>query len=117
MSYPKICQYTPEEYQETIVELSKHYSIYGTPNALPTYSHGLSEEVGEVMGLLKRYYRGDTDDTLKDKLTKELGDVLAYLVLLGHVFDINLETIMVTNIDKINSRKNKGTLTGTGSDR
>jgi NTP pyrophosphatase (non-canonical NTP hydrolase) len=118
MSSPKFCRFTPQEYQDAIVELSKDYSVYDAQKALPTYSLGLSEEVGEVMGLLKRLYRGDADtENFKDKLTKELGDVLAYLVLLGQVFEIDLETIMGVNIDKINARKNNSTLTGTGSDR
>jgi NTP pyrophosphatase (non-canonical NTP hydrolase) len=115
--YNAYAQITPIEYQEQIVELSKNYNIYGTDKALPTYSHGLSEEVGEVMGLLKRYYRGDVNEELGTKLKLELGDVLAYLILVAHTFDISLEEIMLANIDKINRRKTKGTLTGTGSER
>ncbi|WP_341532177.1 hypothetical protein WKK05_40160 (plasmid) [Nostoc sp. UHCC 0302] len=73
MTSPKICQITPKEYQDEIVKISKHYPTFGTDKALPTYSAGLSEEVGEVMGIIKRHFRGDAKpENFKENLTKEL---------------------------------------------
>ncbi|MEH2412054.1 nucleoside triphosphate pyrophosphohydrolase family protein [Nostoc sp.] len=109
---------TPKEYQDEIIKISKHYPIFGTDKALPTYSSGLSEEVGEVMGIIKRHFRGDAKaENFKGNLTKELGDVTAYLVLLAKEFDIDFEDILTMNISKLQKRNENGTQLGSGSDR
>lgn len=87
-----------KNYQSQIVKISKNYSIFGTPKAIKVYGLGLSEEVGEVLGLLKRYYRGDAYEKkecgeFKWKLCKELGDITAYLALVLHSFDLNFEFV------------------------
>lgn len=118
MTYPKMCKLTPEEYQDAILEISKHYPIFNTDKALPTYSLGLGEEAGEVLGLLKRHFRGDeSGDEFKSKLTKELGDVAAYLVLVAHCFGIDFEDVLVANIDKLKDRLARNSHIGTGDDR
>lgn len=114
MSYPKICKISPEEYQERLLEISKSYSLYGT-DALIVYSLGLSGECGEVSEILKRFFR--EGNYPNDQLIKELGDVIAYVTLLGNYFDIDLEDILLTNIQKLEDRKANGTLHGKGSDR
>ncbi|MEH2026698.1 nucleoside triphosphate pyrophosphohydrolase family protein [Nostoc sp.] len=97
---------TPNEYQDQIIEISKHYPIFGTDKGLPTYSSGLAEEVGEVMGIVKRHFRGDAKaENFKENLTKELGDVSAYLVLLAKEFDIDFEDILTMNIEKLQNIK------------
>lgn len=88
-----------KNYQSQIVEISKNYSIFGTPEAIKVYGLGLSEEVGEVLGLLKRYYRGDAYEKeecgeFKWKLCKELGDVTAYLTLVLHSFELKFEYLL-----------------------
>jgi NTP pyrophosphatase (non-canonical NTP hydrolase) len=118
MTYPKMCRLTPEEYQDAILQISKHYPIFNTDKALPTYSLGLGEEAGEVMGLLKRHFRGDeSGDEFKAKLTRELGDVAAYLVLVGQSFGIDFEDVLVANIEKLKDRLARNTHLGTGDDR
>lgn len=118
MTYPKMAKLTPEEYQDAILQISKHYPIWGTDKALPTYSLGLGEEAGEVLGLLKRHFRGDeTGEEFKAKLTRELGDVTAYLVLIAHCFGIDFEDVLVANIDKLKDRLARNTHLGTGDDR
>lgn len=118
MTSPKNCQITPKEYQDEIVEISKHYPTFGTDKALPTYSAGLSEEVGEVMGIIKRHFRGDAKpENFKENLTKELGDVVAQLVLVAEEFDIDFEDILTVNISKLHKRIQNGTQLGSGDDR
>ena len=120
MTYPYIAN-NPNDYQNQIIDLSKNYSIFGTERALMVYALGLSEECGEVEGLLKRHFRGDFDNLdnseLKEKMTKELGDILAYLALVAFSFDIELEDIMDKNLSKIKNRVLQNTHIGTGSDR
>jgi NTP pyrophosphatase (non-canonical NTP hydrolase) len=116
MSYPVICGITPEDYQDRLVKVSKQFKVYDTPNRLPTYCLGLSGEVGEVMEILKRFFREGIEPD-KQELTKELGDVIAYVALLAHHHNIDLETVMLTNIKKLEDRQKNGSLEGNGSDR
>jgi len=51
------------------------------------------------------------------QLKKEMGDVLWYLSNLASDFDFSLEDIARLNLAKLRSRKAKGTLSGSGSDR
>lgn len=53
MPYTKNNEITPNEYQDQIIKISKHYPNSGTDRALPAYSHGMFEECGGVAGLLK----------------------------------------------------------------
>jgi NTP pyrophosphatase (non-canonical NTP hydrolase) len=106
------------DYQDKVIELSKNYPIWGTSNALPVYSLGLAGETGEVMELLKRHFRGDeVDADFKYQLTKELGDVAAYLVLVANHFNIKFDHILEMNLLKTSMRLEKGTILGKGNDR
>ena len=79
---------------------------------------GFAEEVGEVMGVLKRKYRGDYDDeTTIDKLRKECGDVLWYMVQLLSDWDLQLEDVAQTNLAKLDDRLARKVLKGSGNDR
>lgn len=79
-------------------------------------SLGLSGEVGEVMELIKKELRDGTEIDRKN-LVKELGDVLAYLTLIGEQYGISLEEIAKANLNKLNDRRIRGTLRGSGNDR
>ena len=118
MTYPQDRE-TANDYQEYVVKYSKGYDIYGTPKALPVYSLGLAGETGEVCELLKRHFRGDDipAPAFKEKLKLELGDVIAYVTLIAHTFDIRLDDILQANIHKAAKREAAKTQLGSGSDR
>jgi len=78
-------------------------------------SLGLAEETGEVMAILKRRIRDGKFDELS--LKKELGDVVHYWAMLCNYFGIEPSEIIALNIEKINDRRARGTLRGTGNDR
>ena len=80
------------------------------------YFLGLVEESGEVAGLRKRYLRdeGNTDPV---KLTKELGDVLWYVAMIGKQYGISMDDVAVSNIQKLTDRKERGVITGVGDER
>lgn len=78
-------------------------------------STGLGGEAREVLENLKKFVRDGTLD--KQKLKKELGDVLYYLTTIGRTFGFSLEDIMQANIDKLTNRLAKGTMRGSGDDR
>ena len=81
---------------------------------------GLSGEAGEVAEKFKKIYRdknGQIDDNDKQAITKELGDVLWYLATISRYLDISFEEVATRNIDKLQSRKNRDRLHGSGDDR
>jgi len=74
-----------------------------TEDLIANFTLGLSGETGEVADLLKKVlYHGDPLD--REELIKELGDVLWYWFALVQVCELDVETIMQTNIDKLQAR-------------
>jgi len=87
---------------------------------------GLAAEVGEVCGIYAKFVRDDTEDgacvrtlapELLDRLKKELGDCLWFLALIVHIHDIPLSAVAESNIEKLRSRAQRGTLKGSGDER
>jgi NTP pyrophosphatase (non-canonical NTP hydrolase) len=85
---------------------------------------GLFEEAGEVAGLFKRDLRGDYDDSADQqrdefvvKLRKELGDVLWYTSRIAADYGITMSEVCQCNLDKLEDRKQRDQLRGSGDDR
>jgi len=76
---------------------------------------GLTEESGEVAGLMKRYYREGTLSI--KKLEEELGDVMWYLSETCTRFGLSLQEVAEKNIKKLTDRKKRGKITGSGNNR
>ena len=81
---------------------------------------GLLGESGEIAEKFKKILR-DKDGKLTEEdrkeLTKELGDVLWYIALLGHYLDVPFDDIATKNISKLKDRHNRGVLGGSGDNR
>lgn len=114
MTYPKVCNITPNEYQERIIELSNQFGIL-PENQLFVYKYGIVEEVGELLGKFKRMERGDLVSLTEVKL--EMGDILAHIVLIANSYGFTLEDILLMNLNKIEGRLKNDTLKGTGDNR
>jgi NTP pyrophosphatase (non-canonical NTP hydrolase) len=76
---------------------------------------GLNGEAGEAAEVVKKYIRDGTLD--KDKLKKELGDVAWYLARACGEAGFTLSDVMQTNLDKLNDRKVRGVVSGSGDNR
>lgn len=64
---------------------------------------GLSGEAGEVTDMLKKIsFHGHLPD--KEKIGKELGDVLWYISYLADVFGLSLSDVAKVNVDKLKER-------------
>lgn len=137
------------------------------------FTLGIFEEYGEVIGKVKRFFRGDYQkDQFREQVKKELGDMLFYLVSyenriqhlsefrkpkpsrikqnlrdlgalnlqienpqsiyhlgialrsavdkvtdLASNFNLTLDEIIQTNLDKIHSRAERGVIKGSGDER
>lgn len=106
-----------KEYQkksvETVVDL-------GERDNLIHFTFGLAGEVGEVTERIKKVHRDkdfkfDEDDY--KYLEKEIGDILWYVSQLATALNLSLEEIAVKNTDKLQSRKKRGKLQGSGDNR
>jgi NTP pyrophosphatase (non-canonical NTP hydrolase) len=81
---------------------------------------GLCGEAGEIAEKMKKIVRDKESDFSTvdlDDLKKELGDVLWQLSAIASYFDIELEDIAQTNIDKLASRLKRGVIGGSGDNR
>lgn len=105
---------TLNEYQE-----KAHETALGLARTTSWYpALGLAGEAGEVVEVVKKYYRDCTDwITFRYRLTQELGDVLWYMATLASWVEISLEDIAEANLTKLASRKERGTLQGSGDER
>jgi NTP pyrophosphatase (non-canonical NTP hydrolase) len=80
------------------------------------YYLGLTEEAGEVAGLRKRFLR-DEGNIDYAKLNKECGDVLWYVSMICDKYGISLQDVAITNLEKLQDRKERGVITGKGDNR
>ena len=106
-----------DEYQEEAGKTAKF------PDDVPPLFYnaaGLCDEAGEVMGVVKKFYRDREalDLTLdRDKLVKELGDTLWYLSQAARMAQITLGEVAETNIEKLRGRRARNTIHGEGDER
>ena len=108
---------TPNEYQAAALSTAV-YPNRGDNFVYPAL--GLMGEAGEVSEKLKKVIRdegGVLTDTTRYAVAKELGDVCWYVAVLAAELDYDLEEVMQINIDKLNSRKERGVLSGSGDNR
>lgn len=81
---------------------------------------GVNGEAGELAEKVKKIIRdkkGVVDAQDKLELAKELGDVLWYLAVFANDLGVSFETIAQQNLDKLQSRKARGVLGGSGDNR
>lgn len=109
---------TLSQYESFLLSLQKqHYPTNNADVRLMALVCGFAEETGEVMGILKRHYRGDGVECVPEALIGELGDVLAYLTLIAAAHNLTLADVAQYNMDKLYSRSLRGTSLGKGSER
>lgn len=94
-------------------------AIYPASSSVYYPALGLCGEAGEIANKVKKIIRGDgfLDVEKTAELGKELGDCLWYLAALARDLGLDLGDIAQANIDKLLSRKERGTLKGDGDNR
>lgn len=81
---------------------------------------GLAGEAGEVAEKIKKVLRdkgGKIDQETKDRIQKELGDVLWYVSQLASELGSSLDKIAKENIKKLGNRMERGMINGSGDER
>ena len=104
-----------EEYQKKCEETA----IYPKEKALEYTTLGLVGEAGEIANKAKKIIRDrlQIDAGLVNDFKKELGDVLWYIATLSRELGINLDDVATSNLKKLFSRKERGTIGGSGDNR
>ena len=104
------------EYQNSALKTA----IYPHDHEISYLALALCGEAGELADKVKKVLR-DKDGRFYQpdihSIANELGDVLWYASNLAHVLGYKLSDIAQLNIDKINSRLERGTLLGSGDER
>lgn len=108
---------TFEEYQRK----SRETAIY--PNQGENFIYptlGLVGEAGEVAEKVKKIIRDDGGNMTEEKraeMKKELGDVLWYIAQISTELGLSMDEVALFNIEKLQSRKDRGKISGSGDNR
>lgn len=95
---------------------AKETAIYPEDYAVVYPTLGLASESGEIASKVKKCIRDHTQFDRQD-MVRELGDVLWYVAAIASDLGITLQEVAEANINKLSSRKERGTLSGSGDDR
>ena len=99
-------------------ELCTTTAVYPNDVGIEYCALGLVSEVGEIVGKMKKFLRGDfTIDVLIAGMHKELGDVLWYVAMLAEELDVPLDDLAADVLSKLQARKAAGTIKGDGDNR
>lgn len=81
---------------------------------------GITGESGEIAEKVKKIIR-DKDGVFspedKIEIAKEIGDVLWYLAVLAEQLGVTFESVAQNNLEKLQSRQQRGKLSGSGDNR
>lgn len=90
-------------------------AIYPREKAIEYLALGLVSEAGEVAGKIKKLIR---DGSLNSEdMLSELGDVLWYVARLADELAFDLDVVIDYNEEKLQSRKDRNELGGSGDHR
>ncbi|HVV66977.1 MAG TPA: nucleoside triphosphate pyrophosphohydrolase family protein [Candidatus Saccharimonadales bacterium] len=109
---------TFDEYQKKALT-----TVLSTEDSFKDLLHwvlGINGESGEIAEKVKKIIRdknGVVSDEDKKELAKEIGDVLWYLAVFSEELGVQLEDVAKQNLDKLQSRKQRGVLGGSGDNR
>ena len=108
---------TPDKYED----LAGQTAIFPKEKALEYLALGLTSEAGEVAGKVKKLIRDGEDvegfEMKKIAIASEIGDVIWYCAMMAKEVGVPLNDILKENLKKLHSRKERGTLHGSGDNR
>ena len=96
------------------------FAIYPPQHKLIYPALGMAGEAGEVANKVKKLIRDGPDkrpDTWREDIASEIGDVLWYCAALADDLNLTLGMIAAQNLAKLQKRKDKGTIGGSGDTR
>lgn len=113
-------EYSFNNYQDDISSTAI-YPEAGTGSVMALAYVGLGlGEAGEIQGKIKKILRdngGVITDEVRLEIAKEVGDLQWYIARTAEEIGYDLEEIAQMNVSKLNSRKDRGVLGGSGDNR
>lgn len=107
-------------YQTSAAETAV-YPGQGTKAGLAYVTLGLAGEAGEVANKVKKLLRDHPGEAVTSaqavQIAEEAGDVLWYLAMVCDELRASLGTVAALNLAKLESRKARGTIKGSGDQR
>lgn len=107
---------TLNEYQNLALETA----IYPRKYKIIYPALGITGEAGECSDKIKKVIRdnnGEFTEEKKQEIAKEIGDVLWYCATLANDIGYSLDEIANLNIEKLQSRKVRNKINGSGDNR
>ena len=95
-------------------------AIYPDQHKIIYPALGMAGEAGEVANKVKKLIRDGPEnrpETWREDIASEIGDVLWYCAALANDLNLTLGMIASQNLNKLQKRKAKGTLGGSGDTR
>jgi NTP pyrophosphatase (non-canonical NTP hydrolase) len=95
-------------------------AIYPDQHKITYPALGMAGEAGEVANKVKKLIRDGPEnrpETWREDIASEIGDVLWYCAALASDLNLSLGMIAAQNLIKLDKRKDKGTLGGSGDTR
>lgn len=105
------------EYQKQCLTTAD-YPVIGARYIYPAI--GLSNEAGEILGKLKKVFRDDggiLSEEKRNAIKDEIGDCTWCCATLAHDLGFTLEEVLQRNIEKLENRKQRGVINGSGDNR
>src|SRR5215210_3008810 len=94
------------EYQELALRTASSVSTESELAMLTSAALGLSGESGEIADHVKKivYHGHPLDDATRDKIAKEIGDILWYCAVGARGINMSLSEIARMNVEKLRRR-------------
>ena len=99
-----------DDYQELALRTASASSLKDTGTMLNTAALGLAGESGEIADHIKKimFHGHPLDDATRDKIAKEIGDILWYCAMGAHGIEMTLGEIATMNVEKLKKRYPEG---------